>query len=67
MYKALSDVTTAEQKLQFKEIISKGLQEFESEYDLDDDGSHFADNLETENYNVTEKCCRMISDQELTY
>ena len=55
MYKALSDVTTAEQKIKFKEIMSKELQESELENDMDEDGSNFADNIETENYNVTEK------------
>ena len=55
MYKALSDVTTAEQKIKFKEEMSKNLQESELEYEMDEDVSDFAENIETENYNVTEK------------
>ena len=55
MYKALSDVTTAEQKIKFKEEMGKRLQESESEYEVDDNDSDFAENIETENYNVTGK------------
>merc|ERR1712208_210620 len=55
MYKALSDVTTAEQKRKFKEQMSKNLQESELENEIDEDGSDFAENIEAENYNVTEK------------
>ena len=67
MYKALSDVTTAEQKRKFKEQMSKNLQESELENEMDEDGSDFAENIETENYNVTENSHHMISDQEQTY